>query len=235
MDKICLIRQPAGLGDILYTQKIYKDLVSKGYEVVWPVIDEFLWLNDYLDTKFISINSDFPLKEYYNQFYVFNYNNGDLKFIPLQDADRLISGERIMASKYKLYGIESSDWSNYLKFNRNHKKEDKLFYETLGLKDGEEYCLTLRNYGSPPNFLKFPINYVGNLKIVELDFYEGFTLFDWCKVIENASEMHLIDSSINYIIDLLTLKSDRLFLYTRRPNNFSEIDYIFKTKYTFVR
>jgi hypothetical protein len=46
MSKICLIRQPAGIGDIFFTQKIAKDLISKGYEVWWPVIQQFEFIKN---------------------------------------------------------------------------------------------------------------------------------------------------------------------------------------------
>jgi hypothetical protein len=229
--KTCLIKQPAGLGDIFFTQKIVKSFMDKGHKVIWPVNENFMWLNEYMDDIFVNENTEFPHKNYYGGTHPLETE--DLIFIPLQEADRHHPDVKIMASKYKMMGMDYSDWLEYFTFKRNSKKEDDLFYNKLGLSDNDEYCLILRNYGSPPNFLKFPIDYVGDLKVIELDFYDNFTLFDWCKVIENASELHLIDSSINYIIDKLTLKTDKLTLYTRRPNNFSEIDYIFKTNYTF--
>jgi len=231
--KKVLIKQPAGLGDIFFSQKIAKFYMDKGYEIIWPVNENFIWLNDYMNKIFVNENTDFQYKQYYGG--VQPLETDELIFIPLQYADRHYPGDKIMASKYKMMDMDYSDWDEYFTFERNTEKEDELFYNKLGLSDTDEYCLMLRNYGSPPNFLKYPINYSGGLKVIELDFYDGFTLFDWCKVIENASELHLIDSSINYIIDKLTLKSDRLVLYTRRPNNFSEIDYIFKTNYIFKR
>ena len=231
--KQVLIKQPAGLGDIFFTQKIVKSFIDKGHEVIWPVNENFMWLNDYMDNIFVNENTEFPHKNYYGGRQPIETE--DLIFIPLQEADRHYPDVKIMASKYRMMGMDYSDWSDHFTFKRNYEKEDDLFYNKLGLSDTDEYCLMLRNYGSPPNFLKFPINYEGDLKVIELDFYDGFTLFDWCKVIENASELQLIDSSINYIIDKLELKTDKLSLYTRRPNNFSEIDYIFKTNYTFKR
>ena len=48
MSKICLIRQPAGIGDIFFTQKIAMDYISKGYTVIWPVIEQFEFIKDYI-------------------------------------------------------------------------------------------------------------------------------------------------------------------------------------------
>jgi hypothetical protein len=66
-DKICLIRQPAGLGDILFSQKIIRKLMEQGYKIVWPVKAEFLWLKQYIsDINFCSLDEPFPLKEKYS-------------------------------------------------------------------------------------------------------------------------------------------------------------------------
>ena len=70
MSKICLIRQPAGIGDIFFTQKIAKDLISKGYEVWWPVIQQFEFIKDYIKVdglKFVTENENFPHKNIYQE------------------------------------------------------------------------------------------------------------------------------------------------------------------------
>ena len=46
--KKCLIKQPAGIGDILFCQKIVYKLLNDGYEVWWPVDDCAEWIGDYI-------------------------------------------------------------------------------------------------------------------------------------------------------------------------------------------
>lgn len=46
--KICQIRQPAGIGDIFFTQKIAHHYVDKYYKEIWPVRSDLLWIHDYL-------------------------------------------------------------------------------------------------------------------------------------------------------------------------------------------
>jgi hypothetical protein len=232
MNKVCLIKQPAGLGDIFFLQKVGHVFKSKGYDIIWPVIPQFKWVSEYIkDFKFPTIDEDYPYKELYNESVVIE--NENVLFLPIQNADRMFS-DKIMACKYRLVNLDYSDWVEYLNFSRNKDKENNLFYGILGLKDDDEYCLVSRNYGSPPNSLKFNLNCNTNLKIVELGYYEGYTLLDWCKVIENASEMCLIDSSINFIIEKLDIKCDNISVWSRRPRNWSEIDYMFKTKYNLM-
>ena len=55
MEKIGLIYQPCGLGDILFLQKVAYHIKDLGYEVYWPVVHELAWLNDYIpDFNFVS-------------------------------------------------------------------------------------------------------------------------------------------------------------------------------------
>jgi len=68
--KTCLIRQPAGLGDIFFTQKIAKlSLDSNRVDrVTWPVISEYSYLTEYMindKVTFISEKESFPFKEFY--------------------------------------------------------------------------------------------------------------------------------------------------------------------------
>jgi hypothetical protein len=246
MDKICLIYQPCGLGDILFIQKIVNHWYNKGYKVLLPVICEYEWLNNYIDNvDFISWGDNlnklthkdqlpnniiFPYKERYSP-YSKNFYSEEFVFINLFQEPQ----GRVMEYKYQLCDLSYDDWFEYLDFKRNIIKEDELYYDILKLIDGEEYILVSKNYGSPPNFLKYNINIEvkNDIKIINLDFYNGFTLFDWCKVLENAKEIHMIESSLNYIIEKLEKKPKYIYLYTRRLNNFSEIDYLFKTDYIF--
>ena len=38
-----------------------------------------------------------------------------------------------MKCKYKLVYLDYSDWSDYVKINRNVEKENKLFYDQFGV------------------------------------------------------------------------------------------------------
>ena len=68
MSKICLIRQPAGIGDIFFLQKIAKHYISEGYEILWPVISEFNYIKDYIKVNgitFVNEQDSFPYKNVY--------------------------------------------------------------------------------------------------------------------------------------------------------------------------
>ena len=73
--KICLIRQPAGLGDILFCQKIAKRIIEKyNLDIIWPVIPQFEWISQYLSSDritFVSTESDFTKKLRVNYFMIY--------------------------------------------------------------------------------------------------------------------------------------------------------------------
>ena len=74
----------------------------------------------------------------------------------------------------------------------------------------ESYTFINKYYGTPPYHLVYDIKTNSEEKIVNLEMLEGFTIFDWCKVIENASKISIIDTSLNYIIEKIELKTNKV-------------------------
>jgi hypothetical protein len=226
MIKICLIRQPAGIGDILICKKIGVIYQLSGYEIIWPIHRALLDLIPYITTDFnyICEENPFPFCAFYNksrgsQFF-FDSDTQILKYLPLQYATDYCQ-DLILQAKFTLAGMDHSDWSKYLFFNRNHEKENHLYYNILGLKDKEEYLLLNPTYGTPPAINEKNIPFKTSKKIVKISMIPGITVFDWCKVIENASEIHMMDTCFTTIIEKLNLQTDNLFLYNRdgSPDN----------------
>ena len=61
-----------------------------------------------------------------------------------------------------------------------------------------------------------------------MQFLNDITLFDWCKVIENASEIHTVETSLNYIIEKLDIKGS-LNMYSKwSPPNYDHVKMLFK-------
>ena len=226
MKKICIIRQPAGLGDILFCQKIGIKIREKfNIPVIWPVIKEYTYLNNYLANNiwFPCIEDNFPYKNIFNTKEVID--NENLLFVPLQDADQILSN-KILECKYAIIDLKYNDWKNYIHLRRNLSKEDYLYSNILNLKENEKYGLVLKKYGSLPNFKESQFKYTTKLRIIEMDIFEGISLFDWSKVIENAEEIYTIDTAIILLNEILNLKATKIGYATRRPNDWSQIDYI---------
>lgn len=229
--KTCLIKQPAGIGDVFYLQKFAKIIQSAGYEIIWPLQEEILWIRDYIkDINFVSIDSRFLGKDLFNSGQFSLEGEG---FLYLSPDGFQLPGRRIMESKYLLIGHDDSDWYEYFNFSRNIEKEEELYYNVLGLKDDSEYVF-FNKYANTKN-----IRYDGlddltfNLPTIELEIKEGFTLFDWCKVFENATEIHTVHTSLNYVIDKLDIKSKKYYMY--QGNHHSDVQYIpFSKNPTFI-
>jgi len=230
---ILYIRQSAGLGDILFLQKAVNKFVEANYRVVWPVIEHYQYLKNYnLSDKinYVSMNelsneirelykSDIPI---YNENYV--YIPFDRAKIPGRHFD-------FMEAKYKLVNLDFNDWQKYINFNRFPERE-KLCKEKLGLNDNEKFVFVNSLFASPPNIYKRDIVVETNFKIIEQQ--EGhlnqFNFFDLSWILENAEEIHTVETSLCYLIECLNT-TNKLFVYGRIMNGipqYSNFDYISK-------
>ncbi len=230
MEKICLINQPAGIGDVFFLQKVCHFYISKGYVVYYPLLPELMFIKNYIKVEnlnFVSINDDFPQKKFFTKNSpIFTE---ELVFLPLRIADLYFPNISCMEAKYKMVNINFDDWDKYFSFERNIESENSLYYDILNLKDDEKYFLVSNKWGTPPNTNYKDIFFDNSMKIVNIDLIEGFTIFDWCKVIENAEGISIVDTAFNYIIDKLNLKTEKLYLTSRfTPANFTHIINLFK-------
>ena len=243
MEKIGLIYQPCGLGDILFLQKVAYDMKDKGYEVYWPIVNELMWLTDYIpDFNFVSWDDGdpeisgpplpdtvkFPFKEQYHPKKATEITD-ELYFF-----QGFLDGDPIMAGKYNQIGLDWRDWRDYIKFNRNKEKEDRLYYDVLGLKDDDEYVLVNKTFATKPHLMFYenipdsPTYY--GCTVVEMGVMPEYSMFDWFKVFANARDIQMIESAPNYFLespelyDIISKKN--LTLYHRPWGSWSEVDYL---------
>lgn len=215
-----IIFQPAGIGDIFYCLKIayYISFFDKNVKTIeWPVIDEFSYIKDYIKIpklKFTSFND-------------FVDQDDKKQILNLRDADvgKPQYDNNTMQAKYDLANIDSSDALDYFDFFRNYEREEKLYNELNP--NNEEYILRSCNVGSPPQYSARQINIETNKKIIDVKVLPNYNLFDWCKVLENASEIYMVDTSFMYLMEKLDLKASKFKLYSRfNPANFNVIKHI---------
>lgn len=234
MSKICLVNQPAGLGDIFFLQKFVDMKISQGFEVIYPTLPSLIYVRDYIKKdglKFFSMDEDFPHKGSFHEQRIIQTE--DFEYYPFNIADRSVPGS-CMEAKYTFVGQDYNGWQEHFQWERNTEKENKLYYEVLNLSDSEEYSLVSNVWGTPPtnNFREVPTS--GNYRIVSVEMLEEFTPFDWAKVIENAKEISIVDTSFNYLIEKLELKAEKLYLTSRfTPANFSHIINLFKKNWIY--
>lgn len=233
MSKICLIRQPAGIGDIFFCQKIAKDYISKGYEVWWPVISQFEFIKDYVKVdglNFISENDDFPHKNIYREGYSKPIQiSEELIYLPIQHFDRHFDCS-VMHAKYKMLDMDYSDWIDHFLFERNIEREQKLI-DHFGVQD-KEFIFVNRMFGSPPD--SKPCIHMGQYEnSVEMEYLGWDNLFDWIGLLLKAKHIYTVETSILYIITKLGLKNVTVFS-RHNPPSFHQVEHMFDKDLTYI-
>lgn len=237
--KTCYIKQPAGLGDILFCQKIAVKIREKGYNVVWPVSNVYAYLNEYIDgVLFDDINKYTWFNDCGTN--IVKINDNDDIYVPLQDADKSFKTESLMVSKYKFININHNDWSDYLTINRNHSREKQLMNE-LNVKIGDDYDVICNTFGTPPSTVTCDYmnnnikNIVQQRKTVMMFNNVKYNVFDWIGVLENSNAIYTTDTCFIYLIEALNL-GKQLFMYSRyTPPNFMHVEPILKRSWSLVK
>lgn len=213
MNRICLIHHPIGIGDIIFLQYVGRKYLELGYKVIWPIRSDIFWIKDYVpDITFCLPEDNFPGKEYYGQDLIIQ--SPQFVYLGLKNAhiwnDKY---NHIMKSKYSLLNLDWNCWNEGFIFNRNLDKENDLYYNVLGLKDDTEYVL----WNNMASVDTCTCDVMDNLKFnypkIILRYIDGYSLFDWCKVLENATEIHTVHTGVNYVIDKLNIKANVYNMY----------------------
>lgn len=220
--KTCLIKQPIGLGDIFYLQKFAHIIKAKGYNILWPLRDDIIWVSDYVSgIDFCKLSDDFFHKDIYYSGH-FSYEENDFLF--LSPDGYQAPGKRIMESKYFLINEDDSNWYDYFNFNRKIDKEENLFYNMLNLSKDENYIFINKMASIDIRYSNVLDNLSFTDRVIELSIINGFNLFDWSMVLENANEIHTVHTGINYIIDKLNIKAVIYNMY--QGLHHSDVQYI---------
>ena len=217
-NKLCLINQPAGLGDILLCQKIAKNYVDKGYRVLWPVDPVYFYIGEYIKTDgvtFCSMEDEFEYKEFFIENFecTFISENENLLYVPIKNADRTIKTRSMLYAKYEFCKMDPSNWLDCFELNRNKERELALT-KIVNSNNLSEYLLINRTYGTPPNTASNDsINPQTNISKIEMKVLGWERIFDWLDVLESAKEIHTVDTSLTLI--LAKLKAKNVFIYER--------------------
>ena len=200
-----IINQPFGIGDILFLNPLIKQLDIE--QAIWPVVDHYYWIKDY-----ISIDNLTFIKA--SEFNLSNYR--DYVEVPLQHAHSFIpQANDCMEAKYLLLEADPELWRT-LTFNRNKEKETQL-KQHLNIHPNDKFIFVNNNFAGPEYNYKVNIIPQSNHKIIYQEYIEGFTLLDWCGVLEQSIEIHTVSTSLFFVIEALNLENTLLHLYPRKP------------------
>lgn len=109
----------------------------------------------------------------------------------------------------------------YFHIDRDKDKEDKLF-NSLNLPSEYAFCVDVGSRGS------YRINF-SNTKLPIFkphsrpDLIKSYNIFDWMTVIENAAEVHTLDTSWLHLIKQMKLDKKKYFHHVRHINDLKNV------------
>ena len=214
--RICIV-QTGRLGDTIIAMPIAKYYADKGFRVDWIIHENYSMVLkkhvDYLENiivvpKAIDIMDSIPaaykmLQRIYGR--VIDLSIGfpgtKINYAPMMRTD-----QSFVHTKYKLADVPIDHLWN-LTYTRNIGDENTLFEEvTRGAKD---YVLVHADTSTPELGELFEVK--SEKPIIKFGPHKNYTIFDWRKIIEHASEIHCSDSSLINFVDKLDL-DDRIKL-----------------------
>lgn len=231
MNKVALFLQPFGIGDAIFAKGVANYFMQQGYKILWPVKPAFVdGLNRaYPDITYIP--DDVVMPEIFNL--KTDHVRDGMRIVPIRWSDAILGrqSKEWMRTKYDLYNLDYKTWVNHAWFKRDTNREHALMRE-LDLKPGEKYNLVNQIYKS--NFAgNVAIDIENGLRNVEMTLRNGYSIFDWSGIIQNATHIHVVNSAIFYLLELLELKAESVHLYARVPDEkgFPYVDYLMTKNY----
>lgn len=229
-NKILVIQQYFGAGDAIWGQTIANDFVNDGYKVIWPIMPALVEGFNYAYPKVTFIDYNLVKVNYENK--EFKETDGIL-MLPMRYSESLMQKpyRYHMESKYSFLGKDWRTWKDHAMPVRYSGKEKELA-KHLGIVEGEKYNFIATTFGSA-GARQIEIKVSNEFKNIELSFIPGYSLFDWCGIIENAETIHAVSSSTLYLFELLELKATEVHLYPRVPieKNFLYVEFLFTKPY----
>lgn len=220
--------QPFGLGDHIFTQSLVKQIAGDN-DILYPVLPQFVegLSRAYPNVKFMdwrSVSVNFEVRH--------EQLIGEYRTLPIRFADQLLNTPyyNCMRAKYDLFGLDFNTWRDVM-FKRDVNREIELRNEVGAI---GEYNLISCFYGSGSQF-KSQIEPDNGLPNIYMSSLQGYSLFDYSTLIENATNIYSVSSSIVYLLEILSLKASEIHLYGRhheRSTWHKNIEYILTKDYT---
>jgi len=184
----------------IFCKSIYNSTIS-GMYCSNPKVRIIPVENDTVAFKFIEDN-----KSFFTDIKIIGFNylnpNSNLKF---------------EEQFYHQAGIEFDKKWNSFKIGRNYQKEKSLQKE---ITSNSKYLFV---HDDPQRDMKISSHYLQKGEIIKADIKYSDNILDFCVTIEEAQEIHVIDSCFMFLIDCLnyTNKDQKLFVhrYSRHNDN----------------
>ena len=243
-----IFNQFRGLGDILFIMQIAQEEVAKGNRVLIPVESHYLPIKkhfpgvEFIDKKDLNIQYK-SMQEHNVEFLGVKWRT-----IPFRFANDILNVPytECMKAKYWFWDLyvngalpigfqKNEGWRRWNEYNflRDQQAEEKLF--SYLNPDNVPFVLVNRNFRTNFSGKAQDMKIPSGLKVVEMRNLNGFTLIDWSLLLERATEIHTVGTSINYLIEKLNIDCP-IHLYKRLPeeNHFDNYKYILTDKYKYT-
>lgn len=214
-----------GIGDVIFAQTLVRSFLSQLEDkIVWPVLPHFVegLSRAYPDITWMPkdiVNINYDQKE--------DIFDNNYTILPIRWADTVLKVpySQCMRSKYDLYDQDWMDWKKDAMW-RNDTRKQQLLYNELN-PENKPYNLINTYFGSDSQF-QVPINMENEFMNIYMESIPGFSLFDWTILIQNATQIHCVSSSIIYLLENLKLNATQIHLYARKPQevDFRNVEYI---------
>jgi hypothetical protein len=208
-NKKILFNQPYFLGDIIFVMALIQKYVNDGYDILYPVRDEYYNLQKNFPTVKMIPLSKFPEYEKYNTHQVIVEDSVYIVLSLRYSYERVTTQH--MKNKYECVGLPMKMWRD-IKIVRDYNMENKLFIE-LGLKPDEKYNLI--NEFHRPFFHRTPIIIKNEYKNIYMSKLGNYSLLDWIGIMEKAQSIHTIATSLIFLMDSIDTMPKDMYLYRR--------------------
>ena len=219
MKKIGFI-QSRGLGDICIALPIARHYHDQGYQVVWPICEEFI--PSFIDTaawvKWVPVKTDpqgdffynTPLRELKNRAVkeiICLYQS--LNVLPELSDVPWFQIQKFDEFKYTRAGVPfKKKWTLGMCISRNSQRETALYQQVV--KQPLYYVTHTQgsSFKADPDLSSLPPEWQ------RVEITEGLTnnVFDWLSVLENAQALILIDSIFANLCDQLDIQTDKYWI-----------------------
>jgi len=205
---------------VMVCKKNYYEQISYMYQdldnLLFYVIPD-IYANQYLE-YYIKIDNDID-----NLFKLYNikYHNIFNNFV---EYNNLLKLDYVLRT-YNALNLDVNIAYKYFKIVRNHNRENELYQQLISI-IGNKYVIIIDD--EKRNFLinkiytdqitlpifKLSANSV-NLN-PKLNLIKDPYIFNYCKILENASKIISIDTSIPWLIDMMNINT-KTYIYNTRP------------------
>jgi hypothetical protein len=212
-----------GIGDVIFSMTLIKR-IANGNKIVWGVMPAFVeGLNRaYPDVTFVDwtkLGIDYNTKQHKE---IYHAEYGKCTIIPIRWADSImkVGYEQWMRSKYDMYGMDYREWKKHAMWVRDEAKESELSKLV-----GNGNALVNDTFGSDCK-LKSNVPHIPNA--IKMRAIDGYSLFDWAGIIQKATQIHTVNTSIIYLLEQLELNATDVHLYQRaiKSQTHKGVDYL---------